>query len=638
MRTLRALVALLVLLVALPVAAQTNQASVQGDLPSLNSCVVLPVQGMGTGSVQLTGTFTGTVSFTVSNNGTNYTAVNMTPPNSTTAVTSSTSTGLWSGAVAGYRYFRACMTSYTSGAANAVLSASLSGGGGGGGGSASSVSITQGGNTAAVNASSQLSVTCANCSGTGVSANEDAAFVDGNAVTPAGTVRQDTLTTDTSLTGDVSVLKSDSVGRLYTTGTGGTFPVSGTAAADAAVSGNPVYIAGRASAAAPTDVSADGDVVPAWMLRSGAQVIQQAFAGVLATTGNGASGTGVQRVTIANDSTGVLATVSTVTSLSQFGGNAINLGAGAVGTGTLRITQASDSPEITALQLIDNPVGSLSGGAAGTSSFAAGGVYNSTPPTLTTGQQASLQLTSDGSLKVSGATGTTQYAEDAVHASGDSMVFVGAIRRDTTPSSSAGTAGDYSAMNVDANGRLYVNATLYNSSGTELTSGDVTEDAAETAGGTGPMVLSVRRDAAASSAGSTGDNATFNTDANGLLWTRQLDPCTAIRPTTLPISAAADAAIITASASNRTYICGGLIAAQGTGETISLWEGTGTACGTGSAALVGSTTEANGVALAANGGFTIPSTIPGLSTNVDVCLRLSGTNRVSGYLTYVQAP
>lgn len=38
--------------------------------------------------------------------------------------------------------------------------------------------------------------------------------------------------------------------------------------------------------------------------------------GVAVTMGNGASGTGVQRVTLANDSTGVLATVSTVTTLT----------------------------------------------------------------------------------------------------------------------------------------------------------------------------------------------------------------------------------------------------------------------------------------------------------------------------------
>lgn len=46
------------------------------------------------------------------------------------------------------------------------------------------------------------------------------------------------------------------------------------------------------------------------------------------------------------------------------------------------------------------------------------------------------------------------------------------------------------------------------------------EDAAETAGGTLLMAGSVRRDTAASSAGTTGDNATINTDSVGALWTR----------------------------------------------------------------------------------------------------------------------
>ncbi len=87
--------------------------------------------------------------------------------------------------------------------------------------------------------------------------------------------------------------------------------------------------------------------------------------GVTVLMGNGASGTGAQRVTIANDSTGILAgvtTVATVTNLSQFGGAAINLGAGAVGTGTLRTTQASDSPLVAATGAIGDAAWSSGNG------------------------------------------------------------------------------------------------------------------------------------------------------------------------------------------------------------------------------------------------------------------------------------
>lgn len=66
--------------------------------------------------------------------------------------------------------------------------------------------------------------------------------------------------------------------------------------------------------------------------------------GVATTMGNGVSGTGVQRVTIASDSTGTLAGVTTVTTLtnqSQEGGVNISLNAGAVDTGTRRVVQAN---------------------------------------------------------------------------------------------------------------------------------------------------------------------------------------------------------------------------------------------------------------------------------------------------------
>lgn len=67
--------------------------------------------------------------------------------------------------------------------------------------------------------------------------------------------------------------------------------------------------------------------------------------GVTPLMGNGASGTGAQRVTIANDSTGILAgvtTVSTVTNLSQLGGTAIAMNTGTRSAGTQRVTIATD--------------------------------------------------------------------------------------------------------------------------------------------------------------------------------------------------------------------------------------------------------------------------------------------------------
>lgn len=56
--------------------------------------------------------------------------------------------------------------------------------------------------------------------------------------------------------------------------------------------------------------------------------------------------------------------------------------------------------------------GSVGAGVAGTKSLLIGGTYNSTLPVLTTGQQASLQLDTDGSLRVRVTEGTLGTAVD----------------------------------------------------------------------------------------------------------------------------------------------------------------------------------------------------------------------------------
>ncbi len=53
--------------------------------------------------------------------------------------------------------------------------------------------------------------------------------------------------------------------------------------------------------------------------------------------------------------------------------------------------------------------------------------------------------------------GGTQYTEDAASAGAESLTLAGSVRRDTA-ASSAGTDGDYATINTDASGRLWVNA------------------------------------------------------------------------------------------------------------------------------------------------------------------------------------
>ena len=56
---------------------------------------------------------------------------------------------------------------------------------------------------------------------------------------------------------------------------------------------------------------------------------------------------------------------------------------------------------------------------------------------------------------ISAGSGGQQYDEDSVHATGDKVTVAGVVRQDTA-ASLAGTDGDYSALIVDANGRLHV--------------------------------------------------------------------------------------------------------------------------------------------------------------------------------------
>jgi len=120
------------------------------------------------------------------------------------------------------------------------------------------------------------------------------------------------------------------------------------------------------------------------------------------------------------------------------------------------------------------------------------------------------------------------------------------------------------------------------------------------------------------------------------------DPCLGANKTNLPISqnGTSSVQLIALSGATVVYVCSlSLIAAGAT--TVAITTGTGSACVTGNAAVIGSTTAniANSLSLATNGGLTLGNglgTIAKGAASSELCM-INGTNVfVSGNLTYVQ--
>ncbi len=85
--------------------------------------------GCGMVAVQLSGTFSLTVTFEASNDGTTWTAVPMVTPSAASESTTATATGLYLGSVAGCHKFRVRCSSYTSGSVDVIMRAVYGGGG-----------------------------------------------------------------------------------------------------------------------------------------------------------------------------------------------------------------------------------------------------------------------------------------------------------------------------------------------------------------------------------------------------------------------------------------------------------------------------------------------------------------------------
>ena len=123
----------------------SSAAATDSACTSTSCFTVYPLQDSAAVSFTISGTFSGTLNFEVSQDGVNYVSVSAYPPSSTTGVTTTTAPGTWTAGVSGMASFRIRFNPYTSGTAIVAitgskgLAASILGGGGGGGGGVSSL-------------------------------------------------------------------------------------------------------------------------------------------------------------------------------------------------------------------------------------------------------------------------------------------------------------------------------------------------------------------------------------------------------------------------------------------------------------------------------------------------------------------
>ena len=277
------------------------------------------------------------------------------------------------------------------------------------------------------------------------------------------------------------------------------------------------------------------------------------------------------------------------------------------------------------------------GAAAGTNRVNVNdGLVETSAPTRTNGRNAGASYTAGGSQRVmiadaagAAVTVATDVPEDAAETAGGTGPFVMSVRRDTA-ASSAGTTGDNASFNTDSIGRLWV-------------SGAVVEDAAETAADSLVSVGTVRRDAPASSAGTTGDNATMNTSALGAVYVATVDPCSYKAKSYYVVNLAATGTVEVANAvaNEFWYICSVNLVAQGANAFLIASDDTD-GCGSLTAGLNGGTAAATGWGFAANGGIALgngnATVMKSATANHYLCIAPSTTAQISGTIAYVSAP
>lgn len=387
---------------------------------------------------------------------------------------------------------------------------------------------------------------------------------------------------------------------------------------------------------------------------AGANVIGHVIAdtgSTTAVTGNvtAVQATGTNLHTVVDS--GTVTTVSTVTNLSQMNGAAITMGNGVSGTGVQRVTLASDSTGVVSLATGANTIGALTAnqsvnaaqingvtplmgnGASGTGALRVSIANDSTGVvSLATGANVIGSLTANQSTNIAQMNGVATTMGNGVSGTG--------VQRVTLASDSTGVVSLATGANVIGSLTANQSTNIAQMNGVATTMGNGVS-------GTGVQRVTIASDSTGVVSLATGANTIGALTANQSVNVAQVggtavvaDPCASVAKTSTAISQATSTQVITGTSAKKTYLCSIFLQLAATTENVSITAGTGSVCATGASAIIGSTTVASGLVIPASGGFTLgngAATVASGTVNADnVCIIQTGSVRISGVITWVQ--
>lgn len=242
---------------------------------------------------------------------------------------------------------------------------------------------------------------------------------------------------------------------------------------------------------------------------------------------------------------------------------------------------------------------------------------------------------------LSDATGTSIYGTAGV-ANANVITIQGIASGTTVPVSGTVTATPTGTQAVSAASGTYASGALAAgsvASGAMVDLGSQADAACGTDNGSCSAIALIKRGNQNATTINTTASASTPAGTNRIGYVSD-DPCSQKIKTTAAFSTTSGGpvSIVALSGSTVIYVCS-ISAITDTAIKLSFIDGTGGACAAAQHAIWGSTTAANGMSLAANGGFAMGSGngSVGVTTAASAfCLLQSGTSLVAGNISYVQ--